>query len=385
MSSARLSSGARKRLGFLGALVALTVLGHAMVAFSALTLAQLIEFRALVSARTWGLVVLAWCVLGLLLSLQRLRWLFHDRVRPRALVVGIQLVYCHFLGVLLAVPLAPLGLAVALPFGVPEAFGWLAYLLGVILASYGVFVRRRWVLVREVEVPLAELPPGLDGLRIAHLSDLHIGSFDPQAVGARWARRVRALKPDLVAVTGDLVTSGTAFYPQVAAVLSELEAPLGVHVILGNHDQWDRAELKVALARRGVPALENEWVEVGEGERRLVVAGLGDPFTQSADLERTLVDRPPGFTLLLSHYPSWARRAEPYGAELMLSGHTHGGQVGLPWLPRMNAASLTGQYPRGLFSVGRMWLYVTSGLGTSGPPIRLGVAPEIALLVLRRA
>jgi uncharacterized protein len=255
------------------------------------------------------------------------------------------------------------------------------------IAAWSVWGRRRRVRAIEVEVPIGNLPPPFEGYRIAHLSDLHIGSYDRRRRGLAWAALARRLRPDLVAVTGDLVTQGVAFYPDVAEVIGALEAPDGVFVSLGNHDQWDAAALTRAMTRRGAAVLHNEARVIRRGTAELLVAGLGDRYSGNDDLERALGDVRQGRpTVLLAHYPTFFERAADLGADLVLSGHTHGGQVGVPpFAARVNFATLTGQRGRGLYRRGHCHLYVSAGLGTTGPPMRLGVAPEIAVLVLRRA
>lgn len=373
----------RGRQRFVWGLRSLTLLVHGLIFASA--------WRA-----GFGFLAVIWLAVSAPLAMSRLWLLFADRPRPGALVFGLELLFSHLLGALLSLPLLPVvGLAGwALGSGsaierVADAPLW-AYGLGVGIAAYGVFVRRRWVVLRELEVPCPDLPASLDGLRIAHLSDLHIGSYDGRARGLEWVRRTHETTPDLILVTGDLVTSGTHFYGAAADVLAELRAPCGVHVILGNHDQWDRELFREELEARGVSLLDNTWselsVERGGHVARLIIAGLGDPYTQRADMDSTLDGRPAGFTVLMAHYPTWASRAAGRNVGLVLSGHTHGGQVGVPWLSdRLNVASLMKHHSRGLFLYGDMWLHVSAGLGTSGPPIRLGVPPEIALLSLRRA
>ncbi|MEZ4228737.1 MAG: metallophosphoesterase [Polyangiaceae bacterium] len=352
-------------------------------------LAHLVVF---VSAWSLGFRIPAvvWLVVAAPLGLSRLWGLFDDEPRPAGVVWGIELVFSHLIGVLLGLVSLPLAALIALGVGDVRATGVIAYALGATIAAYGVFVRRRWLVVRELDVPCVGLPAALEGLRIAHLSDLHIGSYDTERVGERWVERVQRLRPDLVAVTGDLVTSGTWSYPAAARVLSRLSARLGVYVILGNHDQWNGEKFRSELSAHGVRVLNNAWESVSVsgfgGETQLIVAGLGDPYTQCADVQRTLADRPPGYTLLLLHYPSWAERVEGQDVGLVLAGHTHGGQVGVPFVSRrLNVARAMGQHSRGLFSLGGMQLHVSAGLGTSGLPFRLGVAPEIVILRLKRA
>ncbi len=245
---------------------------------------------------------------------------------------------------------------------------------------------RRQPRVRRLDVTIPDLPPELDGYVVAQLSDLHVGSFDPPSRAARWVEQVNALQPDLTVVTGDLVTSGVEFYDDTAELLGRLGARDGVLVTMGNHDQWDAERFIEAIRARGPRVLLNEWTSVVRDGATLVVAGLDDRFARRDDLDRALSGRPPGApTLLLSHYPDFFEPAAEQGVELVLSGHTHGGQIGLPLVgERFNIATLARQRARGLFRDGRSQLYVNAGLGTTGPPMRLGVPPEIALLVLKR-
>jgi predicted MPP superfamily phosphohydrolase len=260
-----------------------------------------------------------------------------------------------------------------------------AYASGLVLAVWGTWGRRRWFVVRRLEVPIRGLSGEFDGYRVVQLSDLHIGNFDRKAGAARWVARVNGLKPNLVVVTGDLVTSGTEFYPDVAEVLADLRAVDGVICILGNHDQWDEGRCRSLLQARGLTVLTNQWCQITKAGAALIVAGLGDPFTGKADLDVTLRGRPEHApTLLLSHYPDWFEPAAEKGVDLVLSGHTHGGQLGVPFFAdRLNLAALMGQRGRGLFRQGQSAMYVNAGLGTTGPPLRLGIPPEIALIALR--
>jgi hypothetical protein len=192
------------------------------------------------------------------------------------------------------------------------------------------------------------------------------------------------LKPDLVVVTGDLVTSGTEFYADVAEALAHVRAPDGVVCILGNHDQWDDRSCRAALRARGIVVLENDQRTIERNGAKLVLAGLDDPYTGKADLNATLSGIPEQSpTILLSHYPEWFEPAAQRKVALVLSGHTHGGQLGVPFFgDRLNLAVLSRQRSRGLYRAGQTYLYVNAGLGTTGPPIRLGVPPEIALFTL---
>lgn len=359
----------------------------------------------LAPALAWAALFPWWLALGLTLGVwaltaRRVHRLFGDPPRPRWMTRLVdEPVFLHWCAGLLALPLlclgalglgaaslggcapaaGPVGLAASLPQAALAAFG-----SSLCIAGWGLWGRRRFVRERTIEVPIRRLHRDLDGYRVVHLSDLHIGSYDDVRRGLEWARAANALGADLTVVTGDLVTSGTAYYEDVAEVLGALRAEDGVFVVMGNHDQWDNAALTRAVEARGPRVLKNEHVRIERGAGAFILAGVDDAYSGSDDLERTLAGRPEALpTLLLAHYPDFFRQAAQLGVELTLSGHTHGGQFGVPFLAdRLNLAGALGQPSRGLYRSGESALYVNAGLGTTGPPIRLGVAPEIAVLVL---
>jgi predicted MPP superfamily phosphohydrolase len=249
-------------------------------------------------------------------------------------------------------------------------------------------VRRRWVRVRTVDVPIAGLGVAFDGYRIAHLSDLHIGGLCPRARAERWCARVAALDVDLVALTGDYVTHGDAFHEDIAAVLSSMRARDGVIAVLGNHDYFGDIEALVTLLRaRGVEVLRNQHRTLARGGSAITIAGVDDTWSRRADVEGAVAGRDEALPLLaLAHdpqlFPALARR----GAALVLSGHTHWGQLALPFFAtRVNLSRLTYPYHAGVYREGAAVLYISPGLGTTGPPARLGAPPEITVLRLRRA
>jgi predicted MPP superfamily phosphohydrolase len=279
-------------------------------------------------------------------------------------------------------------IARGVPVGLPAAFyGW-TYVAGLVICGYGILVRRRWFHVVEREARVVGLDPRLEGLRIAHLSDLHIGALTPLAWGLRWARAAAGTAPDLAVVTGDLVTSGNDFHQDVAAVVGALRAKLGVFVSMGNHDYFGEGEPLVgALRAQGVKVLRNEGVTVERDGAKLWLAAIDDTWTRRDDLAAAMRDKPPGasLSLLLAHDPEAFDEAADAGADMVLSGHTHGGQIGMPFFARAaNLASLTHhRYILGFYRKGKSLLYVHPGLGTTGPPMRLGIAPEVTILVLR--
>jgi hypothetical protein len=263
-----------------------------------------------------------------------------------------------------------------------------SYAVGLVIGFYGVMVRRRWVRVRTIEISIADLPAGFEGYRIAQLSDLHIGGLWPRRRAERWVTRLNALDVDLVALTGDYVTHGAAFHHDIAEVLSSMRARDGAVAVLGNHDYFGDAEALVTLLRaRGVVVLRNEQRAITRGGDCLTIAGVDDTWARRDDVERAMSGRPSGGpTIALAHdprlFPALARR----GAALVLSGHTHWGQIALPfWPTRYNLSRLSYRYHAGVYRRGPATLYVSPGLGTTGPPLRLGAPPEITVLQLRRA
>jgi predicted MPP superfamily phosphohydrolase len=342
-----------------------------------------------------GALGAAWGVAGAAMFVSRARAGMSDSTRHPVLVRIVDIPYfihwCAALWTLIpavAVSLVSpvVDLARGLPVTVPAtAFMWM-YLSGLLVSAYGVLVRRRVFRVVTRDVKVAGLPVALDGLRVAHLSDLHVGTLTPRAWGLRWARAANAAKPDLTVVTGDLVTSGNAHDEAIADVLGALRAPLGVVSSMGNHDYFGEEEhLVAALRARGVTVLRNEGVAIERGGARLWLAAIDDTWTRRDDLGRALAQRPEGLpTVLLAHDPERFDQAADAGVELVLSGHTHGGQVAMPFMARaLNLAKLRYKYTLGFYERGRSRLYVHPGLGTTGPPMRLGAAPEVTVLVLR--
>jgi predicted MPP superfamily phosphohydrolase len=305
--------------------------------------------------------------------------------------------FVHWCATVVAAPLFLLGalvVLVAIALGAArrealEAAAAGAYLLSFAVAAWGVFVRRRWVRVRTLDVRVSGLGAAFDGYRIAQLSDLHIGSMCPRSRADRWRSRVNDLAVDLVALTGDYVTSGVAFHHDIAAVLTAFEAKDGTVAVMGNHDYFGDGEPLVTLLRDGgVRVLRNEHITLERAGDRVTVAGVDDTWTRRANVERTVEGCAAGVPIVaLAHdpklFPELARR----GASLVLSGHTHWGQIAVPFAAaRLNLSRASRMpYHAGLFHENGCTLYVNPGLGTTGPPIRFGSPPEITILRLRAA
>ncbi len=273
-----------------------------------------------------------------------------------------------------------------LPIGPSPGFFMWTYASGLVVCGYGCTARRWFFVTRKIEIPVRGLSPELDGYTIAQLSDLHIGAFTPLWWGQRWVTAANAAHADLVVVTGDMVTSGVAFHEDIAQLVGELRAKDGTYVIMGNHDYFGEGEPLVSLLRgRGAHVLRNEGVVLERNGGRLYLAGMDDTWTKRANLDASLAARPEGVpTVLLAHDPDRFPHAVKRNVEVVLSGHTHGGQIAVPFLGRLiNASKLAHRYHIGIYEEGDSTLYVHPGLGTTGPPMRLGVAPVIALIKLR--
>ena len=280
---------------------------------------------------------------------------------------------------------------------------------------YGFVSERFRFEVRQIEIPIANLPAGLEGLRITQLSDIHIGSYMPVAQVRRAVSMANDLGGDLTVVTGDFLTVRNDPLEACIAELSKLRSPLGVWGCNGNHEIYAGAEARAQalFSRFGMKLLRDERAELRwqgkafnligvDYQRQRMPAGKRAPML--AGIESMMRRDVPN--ILLSHNPNTFPRAAELGVELSLAGHTHGGQVRVEildhrWSPaRFFTPYVAGLYQRPLLSPERLadaevdslfsgttpsHIYVNRGLGTIGAPVRLGVPPEITLITLRRA
>jgi predicted MPP superfamily phosphohydrolase len=290
--------------------------------------------------------------------------------------------------------------------GFLRAASYVAGTVPLVAAAYGFGKERLDFKLHRVDIQIANLPAGLDGLKIAQLSDIHIGDFMPADQVRRAVDLANSLGADLAVVTGDFITSNGDPLQQCIAELSRLRAPLGVWGCNGNHEIYADAEdlAEELFNHYGMRLLRQNNAELnwkGEAfnligvdyQRQHAPLGLEVPMLQTIEpLVRRDIPN-----ILLSHNPNSFRRAAELGIELSLAGHTHGGQVKVEiidhsWSPaRFITPFVAGLYqlplhPHDAASNGtaKSALYVNRGLGTIGIPARLGVDPEISLLTLRR-
>ena len=265
---------------------------------------------------------------------------------------------------------------------------WLGMGAGAGSFGWGSLVERHWLTTERLEIRLPGLPVAMDGFRVVQISDLHLEPWTKAGQIAEAVTAVNALRPDLVVITGDLVTDSHKPAGELGHLLARLEARQGVLVSLGNHDVWNRpGEIMRALSQHRVPVLRNEGRRVRTAGGDLFVAGLDSFWAGRPDVDDALRGWRPGQPLLLLvHEPDGADVIARRGLTgLQLSGHTHGGQVCLPTVrPRpLRVPSWGKKYTHGLHRVGDLQVYVNRGIGCVGVPVRFACPPEITVITLR--
>ena len=232
---------------------------------------------------------------------------------------------------------------------------------------------------------LKRLPEAFEGFRIVHISDVHHSAFTGREQVARAVETANRLKPDIVALTGDYISHDRQYAAPCAEELGKLRADHGVFAVLGNHDHWTDAALVTDLFRaEGINVLINQGMRFEHRNAAFWLAGVDDTMVGLEDIPLALAgSRDDEMKLLLAHNPVVLRRAARADVDLVLSGHTHGGQVALR-SDRSQTRTRRRQL-RGLGRYGNTQIYVTRGVGTVVLPVRYGCPPEVSLLELRRS
>ena len=283
----------------------------------------------------------------------------------------------------------------------PSRFTRRNFLIGAGATAAGVAFYSGEIARHEIDIvyrPIAitNLPAPFHGYRIAQVSDIHLDEYTEPYFLEHIVSEVNSLAPDLVLLTGDFITHGSLTFiagnhalHRCAEVLTTLTAPLR-YGILGNHDvAYNAAAVTRAMNSHGTPVLVNQYVPIERPGARLWLCGVDDPGTSHPDLDLTLPPKPDGPVLLMAHEPDYADDviAHPRGplVDLMLAGHSHGGQVRLPFLGPLILPPMAEKYPEGLYRFNQMQLYVNRGIGTVGLPFRLNCPPEITLITLNNS
>ena len=239
------------------------------------------------------------------------------------------------------------------------------------------------VVRRDVVVP--GLDPVHDGLRVAQLSDLHVGMLTSTKKIRRAIHRAAAEHPDLTVLTGDYLCYSPRFLGLLRELIAEVQGP--AVAILGNHDYWTDGEgVRLVFEGAGISVLRNQHTVLQFRNAPLEIIGIDDAVTAHADIARSFAGTHKGRSrIVLTHVPSLADLAAQRGPGLILAGHTHGGHVNIPKITAGIARHFGNRYLAGFFEVDGSILYVNRGIGSSSVPIRAGAPSEVALLTLRAA
>ena len=252
-------------------------------------------------------------------------------------------------------------------------YGALGSSVPVLSCVYASRIETEWVQLQQVKIPLGTAGAGLEGFKIALLSDFHLYP----------TTRIE-LKPDLVALGGDYVQGTADAIFDLAPVLARLDATYGVFAILGNHDHWKGDQVvEQGLRESGLRLLRNEGLTLSIGRKTVFLAGLDDGWVGRQDLKLGLEKQPPGVpTILLMHEPDFVDSFVGRGrVDLQLSGHSHGGQVRFPFIGSPFLPPYGRKYDKGLYRVANTWLYTTVGLGVTAP-VRFNCPPEVTEITL---
>jgi len=256
------------------------------------------------------------------------------------------------------------------------------------VVGYGFGIEPRWARLERPVFKLPGLPAAFDGFKLAHVSDLHRSNVVSLGYIERHLDLAANLGADMVILTGDYVTGKAGYVHSLGPALERLAAALPTYAVLGNHDHWNGAEtIEKRLRDSGIRMLDNTATKIERGSAHFWLLGTDDLMVGADDLGAAM--RAAGedsVRVLITHNPDSIEEVADAGIDLMLCGHTHGGQVAVPFIGPLIVPSNYGRrFAAGAFRVKATQLYGNRGLGLISPPVRLGVPPEVALITLHRA
>ena len=274
---------------------------------------------------------------------------------------------------------------------------WIKYgicTLAAASAADGFLLEPGHPVARAVDIGIPRLPEAFHGFRVAQISDIHFGPYMGSDRLQRALRLAQSFQPDLVALTGDFVSSplgrrngpaGARFAEPCADVIAGWKG-VSKAAVLGNHDHWNGADfVAAAFGERGIRVLRNASFPIERGVNRLWIAGVDDVGERKSDLTLALSNvAERETTLLLAHEPDYADFVAKFPVDLQLSGHSHGGQVRIPGVGPIILPKLARKYHTGLFRIRDLQLYTSSGIGVISPPVRFNCPPEVSLITLLR-
>jgi predicted MPP superfamily phosphohydrolase len=273
-----------------------------------------------------------------------------------------------------------------------KAFG---FTIGTFLASsigytYSRYIEPNQLEIKHFDIPSALIPKSFNGLKILQFSDTHIGHYYDLEQFTKLIHKINQQKADLVFFTGDLIDAPDQYHDAMKLVplLSSINAPLGKFSIYGNHDHggYGTESYKQIMDQSGFTLLMNSSTTFTVSGETIYIAGLDDYMLGRPDFEQTLGSIPKGlFTILLAHEPDVAKISQSYPIQLQLSGHSHGGQVKLPFYGAVVTPPFASEYTEGFYKIGQepLTLYVNRGLGTTRVPFRFLSKPEITIFTLK--
>ncbi len=255
---------------------------------------------------------------------------------------------------------------------------------------YGKKIEPNWIEVVPVELAIPHLDQAFDEFKIVQISDIHASELMPAKRLAKIIKLVNQQQPDAIAITGDFVTKRSDFYAKrLTTKLSQLQSKSGIVAILGNHDHWQKeiAQLKQVIIDSNITLLDNQVYIVERGSQQLAFAGLDDPYWGEPNLAQTIAQLPDNVpAVLLVHEPDYIEKsAATHKFALQLSGHSHGGQIKIPFFHPLVLPHGGKKYFAGLNQVEDTITYTNRGLGMTGLPYRFGSRPEITVFTLHPA
>ena len=257
------------------------------------------------------------------------------------------------------------------------------------LVADGLLLEPRHVVVERKTIAINDLPDAFDGFRICQITDVHHGPFTGLGFIKKVVEKVNSLNPGLVVLTGDYVDHSSKYIVPAVSALCRLKSSNGVLAVLGNHDHWMDANLTQEVFNRyNVPVITNSHKLIEIKDKAICVAGVGDLMEDSQDLKAAFYGVPADIPrILLSHNPDYAESMPASErVDLVLAGHTHGGQVRMPFSIAPITMSMYGQkYAGGLVRSASGQVYVSRGIGVVGLPVRFNCPPEITIITLTKA
>lgn len=254
-----------------------------------------------------------------------------------------------------------------------------------LVGGYSVFIERTWVQINHYQIPLPDLPPAFQGFTLAHLSDIHLGHLVSADFVAQLVQRSNQLNTDAIVCTGDYVharntrTEIDAVWP----LLTKLKARHGAYAVLGNHDHWADSEHSKDWLERSGQSVRHQYKTIEKSGEQLLIGGAGDFWGDTLGIDTAFANADPNACkILLAHNPDSVDSDFTTRVSLVLSGHTHGGQVVIPFLGPPRLPVENERYTSGLIATRDTQLFISKGIGRAIVPVRFNCYPEIAVLHL---